>query len=70
MPRAEKATIEIYNVLGQRVRTLYSGNLKAGVHTVQWDARDNHGNQVSAGVYIYRMSTPHTNKTKKMILLK
>jgi len=70
MPEAAKATIEIYNILGQKVKTLYADNLKAGIHTVQWDATDNHGNQVSAGVYIYRLSTNNVSKTKKMILLK
>jgi hypothetical protein len=70
MPEAAKATIEIYNILGQKVKTLYADNLKAGIHTVQWDATDSHGNQVSAGVYIYRLSTNNVSKTKKMILLK
>ncbi|MBD3233616.1 MAG: T9SS type A sorting domain-containing protein [candidate division Zixibacteria bacterium] len=65
VPSTGKAKLEIYNLLGQKVSTLHEGNLDAGRHTVSWDAEN-----VSSGVYFYRLSTDDVTITRKMNLVK
>jgi M6 family metalloprotease-like protein len=62
----------IYNVRGQRVRTLLDGSkeFSAGPHTTIWNGRDDRGNELSSGIYFYRMSAGSFVQTKKMILIK
>ncbi len=63
-------TFEIYNVLGQRVTTLYDGFAEAGEYLIQWDATDENGVRVSSGVYFYRLIAGDVVETRKMLLLK
>ena len=56
--------------MGQKVATLYSGDLNAGRHTLNFDGRDNNGNQLSSGMYLYRVTAGKYNATKKMTLMK
>jgi hypothetical protein len=65
LPEASLITLDIYNVLGQKVATLANGYFEAGRHTITWDA----SNQAS-GIYFYRLTTPDGALTKKMLLLK
>jgi flagellar hook assembly protein FlgD len=51
------------------VRTLTSGNFGPGPHDVRWNGRDNAGNPVSSGVYLYRLTAGKRSLTKKMVLL-
>jgi len=62
--------IEIYNVRGQRVRTLVNEDLTAGRHSVLWDGNDSSGRGVSSGVYFYRMNAGEVTSTRRMVLLK
>jgi hypothetical protein len=55
IPTARTLSVVVYNVRGQEVRTLSSGDLSAGDHTVYWDGRDAAGQLVPAGEYIYRL---------------
>ena len=70
IPQEEHVTIAIYNILGERVATLLSGNLSAGSHLVTWNARNSSGEMLPTGVYFYQLSTPHFTAVKKMLLLK
>ena len=70
LPESGMVTIEVYNLLGQRVRTLVSEEQNAGQWRVVWDARDDYGRPVSTGMYIYRLTTGQTSLVKKMLLLK
>lgn len=70
LPAPTHITLEIYNVLGQRVTTLHDGLLEAGEYLIQWDATDETGAQVSSGVYFYRLIAGDLIETKKMLLLK
>jgi len=70
LPEDAQVTLEVYNVLGQRVRKLVDDYLPAGKHTVHFDARNEHGEDLASGIYFYRLQTDHTVATKKMILLK
>ncbi|GAB1367238.1 hypothetical protein MASR1M36_21090 [Candidatus Cloacimonadaceae bacterium] len=62
--------VDIYNLKGQKVKTLFSGLGQKGRQSLAWDATDLHGNKVSSGVYFYRLSTPDTTKVQKMLVLK
>ena len=55
LPEEALVTLGIYNLLGQRVRTLYEGRQNAGFRQVQWDGKNDFGQQVSSGVYIIRL---------------
>jgi hypothetical protein len=64
-------TLKIYNVAGQLVRTLINENVKAGVvHETQWHGLNDSGQNVSSGVYFYKLVTNNYTQTKKMVLLK
>ncbi|HQJ96584.1 MAG TPA: FlgD immunoglobulin-like domain containing protein, partial [Candidatus Cloacimonas sp.] len=60
----------IYNQKGQKVKTLFSGNLESGNHKFVWNGQDDNGNSVSSGLYFYRMKSGKYSSTKKMILMK
>lgn len=62
--------LSIYNIVGQKVTTLVSGQLSSGEHIVNWDGRDSNGREVASGVYYYRLSTDQFSDTKRMTLLK
>lgn len=63
-------SLAVYNLLGQKVRVLVSGNRSAGTHRVLWDGDDEHGNLVASGVYFYRLEFGGTSKTEKMVLIR
>jgi flagellar hook assembly protein FlgD len=63
-------TIEIFNMLGQKVRTLVNETKSAGSYRTEWDGIDDAGKPVSTGVYLYRYSAGDVVQTKKMMLLK
>ncbi|MFH1010709.1 MAG: right-handed parallel beta-helix repeat-containing protein [bacterium] len=65
VPQADKVSLTIYNLLGQRVATLFDGRQAAGSHTISWDAAD-----LPSGVYFCRMNTPEFVQTRKMLLVK
>ena len=62
--------LEVYNVLGQRVRTLVDETQKAGSYQVHWDARDQGGTPAAAGVYVTRLQYPGEEQTRRLLLLK
>lgn len=62
--------LRVYDLAGREVRTLAKGFDQAGEKSVVWNAKDNHGRSVSAGVYIYRLETAGQVQSQKMILLK
>ncbi|UCE19016.1 MAG: M6 family metalloprotease domain-containing protein [Gemmatimonadota bacterium] len=63
-------TLNVYNLLGQRVRTLVDGVKEPGYHTVTWDGMDEEGDDVSSGVYFYRLQAGEFTAKKKMMFLK
>jgi hypothetical protein len=70
VPEVSDVTLSIYNLLGQRVRTFKLQQASAGYHSVTWDATNDLGEQVGAGVYFYQLRANQFIKTKKMVLLK
>ncbi len=69
--KTQDVQLDVFNILGQRVKTLVNGAKAPGEYTVQWDGRDANGNEVATGIYLYRLQVGATKRdTKKMILLK
>jgi hypothetical protein len=63
-------TIEIYNIKGEKVKTLLNSYKNTGVHNVIWNGTNDNGNTVSSGIYFYRLRAGELNETKKMLLMK
>ncbi|MDY0152069.1 MAG: T9SS type A sorting domain-containing protein [Candidatus Cloacimonas sp.] len=70
MPKAAPATLNIYNVKGQLVKTLFNGTATFGKNNVSWNGTDNSGLNVTSGIYFYRLSTDNKVETRKMMLMK
>jgi len=70
LPESHLVSIKIYNMLGQEVRTLVNEQRNEGNHSIIWNGKDNSGNQLASGTYIYRIKAGDFTSTKKMILLK
>ncbi len=62
--------IEIYNIKGQKIKTLVNGKVKAGNHKITWKGDDENGRQVTSGVYFYKLNAGMYTSTRKMILMK
>ena len=65
----QHTNLSIYNVVGQKVKTLVNETLPAGTHVRQWDGTDETGSSVSSGVYLYRIQADSFVDTKRMIML-
>jgi hypothetical protein len=70
LARPGKASLRVYNTLGQMVRTLADGEQQTGHHSVKWDGRDDNGREASAGVYFFRLKAESFENTKRLVLLK
>jgi hypothetical protein len=70
LPEAGHVTLDIYNLLGQRVSTLVDEYRPAGIHETVWNGRDDRGSEVSSGIYFYRLKVNSFTESKKMILMK
>jgi len=70
LPQAGKVTLAIYNILGERVKTLVDGERAAGVHQIQWDGTDKNGVSVSSGIYLYKIESFEFREVKRMVFLK
>lgn len=62
--------VEIFNILGQKIRLLTDDRMDAGLHTVWWDGTDGSGHRVGSGVYFYRVAAGQEVATGKMLMLK
>jgi hypothetical protein len=70
VPSRSNVTIEIFNVLGQKVLTLINETKSAGSYHTEWNGVDDTGRPVSTGVYLYRFQAGDVVQTKKMLLIK
>jgi immune inhibitor A len=70
VPRAGRVSLEIFNLLGQRIRTLVDEKHEKGQHSVTWDGTSDQGIAVPTGVYLCRLETDHFETSNKMVLLK
>ncbi|NIA29130.1 MAG: T9SS type A sorting domain-containing protein, partial [Actinobacteria bacterium] len=69
LPQVVKVRLQIYNIMGQLVRTLVDGEKEPGYHAVIWDGRNDVGMGVGSGVYYYRLIAGEHVMVKKMALL-
>ena len=63
-------SVEIYNIKGQKVKTLLSNFQKRGKHFVVWNGKDENNKNISSGVYFYKINTGNNSTIKKILLLK
>ncbi len=70
LPQSSPVRLQVFNLLGQPVRTLAEGEQAAGPHSVPWDGTDDQGRILSSGVYFYRLQSKNYSAVNKMLLLK
>ena len=70
LPKEGFVNVTIYNVMGKPVKYLVNSRQNSGFKSIQWDATNNSGQPVSAGIYLYQIQAGEYMQTKKMILLK
>ena len=70
LPHRNDVNINIYNILGQKVKVFSMINTPAGTHSITWNAANQNGQPLSAGVYLYQMISKDFVQTRKMVLLK
>jgi len=70
LPDASDVQLDIYDLMGRNINRVVNQNQSAGRHFVTWNANDYLGNQVSAGVYLYRLQAGNMIFTRKMVLMK
>ena len=70
VPKTGRVVLAIYNVLGQKVRTLVDVDQIKGTYNVMWDGKDNFGNKLSTGIYFYQLRGENALITKKMTFIK
>jgi hypothetical protein len=65
-----RVSLRIYNILGQLVRVLVDEEKGAGTYSIYWDGNDKNGQEVSSGIYFYKLDAGDFTKVKKMVLIK
>jgi hypothetical protein len=70
LPQPAQVDLKIYNMLGQVVRTVTSRTYEAGFHAVRWNGKDDAGNRVASGVYIYRMRAGEFVAIRRLVMTK
>ena len=70
IPSTELLHLTVYNVLGQKVKTLLNKRYSPGIHRIEWDGKDERGIPAASGVYFYQLRAGNYHQTKKMILVR
>jgi hypothetical protein len=70
VPTRSDVSIEIYNLLGQKIRNLVEKDFEPGFHKIEWNGLDNMGKTVPTGMYLIHMKSDNYVKTKKCLLLR
>jgi len=65
-----EVTLSIFNIKGQKVRSVYSGSVNAGKHSVSWNGYNDRNQQVGSGIYFYRLETGDETITRKMLIVR
>ena len=66
---ATEMDLTVFDVTGRSIRRLAAGRTGAGEHTAQWDGRNEAGQRVPAGVYLYRLHTPANAETRRVVVI-
>lgn len=70
LPKEMQVKLVVYNLKGQKVKTLQNSKQCTGMHSVVWNGSDDRNRPVSSGMYLYKLITPDIVLTNKMILMK
>ena len=70
IPNAQKCTIEIYNIKGQKIKTVLSNDLEAGYHRVTWDGTDQHDRSIANGIYFYVLKAGNKQTIRKLLYMR
>jgi len=70
LPKESRVTLDVYNILGQKVKTLLDGTMAAGNYNQEWDGTDHNGLGVSSGVYLYKLKADNFTRVNRMTFLK
>lgn len=70
IPENSNVNLEIYNVKGQKVKTLINNNLNKGQHSVTWSGKDDNNKNTASGIYFYKLTFKNQSFMKKMLLIK
>ena len=70
LPTASHVVLKIFNNLGQEIRILADGRYEAGFQSISWDGKDNNGQPVASGIYLYQLKTGVFFQIKKMSLIR
>ena len=70
IPKPSRIVISIYDILGQKIRTLVQQRQQEGFYTVSWDGKDNSGRPATSGIYFYKVDSEQFFEIKKMIVLR
>ena len=70
LPKDSQVKIMIYDIMGREVRTLINNQQTSGFQSVVWDGTNDFGQEVSVGMYLYRISAGEFHQVKKMVMLK
>lgn len=70
LAKSGRVKLEVFNLLGEKVKTLVFAEQRAGLHQENWDGKDQSGRSVSSGLYLYRLRLENFSQTKKMMLVR
>ncbi|MDP7653881.1 MAG: choice-of-anchor J domain-containing protein [Candidatus Marinimicrobia bacterium] len=70
VPQESLVRMDVYNILGQRVRTLVNGTMQPGFHAIRWNGTNDTGKPLASGMYIYRIYSTQFTAVKKLVLMK
>jgi hypothetical protein len=70
LPVQSRVMVEVFDLLGRQIQTLFDGMEDSGTHQVSWNGKDESGAEVSSGVYFYQMRTEQFSAKKKMLLIR
>ncbi len=70
LTKSSQVSLVVYNILGEKVKTLINQKMAAGPQSITWDATNDHGAKVSSGIYFYKLKSAEGQLQKKMLLIK
>ena len=70
LPEADFVNLSVYNMMGQKIKTLTSENMTPGYHSIIWNGTNDSGSRVATGMYFYSINTSQFQSIKKMLFLK
>ena len=70
LPEKSEVKLEIFNIIGQRIKTLVSGNQGPGSYQIQWDGKNEFGQTAASGIYIYRLQADKEVAIRKMVFMR